>query len=63
MPLVITLGGYSRKTQWSPLLDWSPTYTTFIVAVLLIHDHMSFQNVPWSLDLCHVTLVPTLSIS
>ena len=63
MPLVVTLGGCSRRTQQSSSLDWSPTYTTFTVAVLLIHDHMSFQNVLWSLDLCHMTLVPTLSIS
>ena len=44
--LVITLGGCSRRTQWSSLLDWTTTYTTFTVAVLLlVHDHMFLQNV------------------
>ena len=27
------------------LLDWTTTYTTFTMAVLLVYDHMSFQNV------------------
>ena len=33
MSLAITLGGYSRRTQWSSSLDCSPTYTTTTVAV------------------------------
>jgi len=63
VPLVITLDGCSRRTQWSSLLDWTSTYTTFTVAVLLVHNHMFFQNVlviTWS---CHVTLVPILFTS
>ena len=63
MSLVITLGGCSRRTQWSSLLDWTPTYTTFYSGCALS---------PWSYVLpecsvitwpCHVTLVPTLFIS
>ena len=33
MLLVITLDRCSRKTQWSSLLDWTFTYTTFTVAI------------------------------
>jgi len=33
MSLAITLGRYSRRTQWSSSLDCSPTYTTATVAV------------------------------
>ena len=43
MSLVVILGGCSRRTWWSFLLDWSPIYTTFTVAVLLVHDHMLSQ--------------------
>ena len=46
MSLVITLDGCSRKTQWGSLLDWTTTYTILIVSVLLlVYDHMFFQNV------------------
>ena len=33
MFLVVTLGGCSGRTQWSSLLDCSPTYTITTVAV------------------------------
>ena len=33
MFLAITLGGCSRRTQWSSLLDYCSTYTTTTVAV------------------------------
>ena len=52
MSLVITLGGCSRRTWWSSSLDWTTTYTTFTVAVLLlVHDHMFLQNVLQPCDL------------
>ena len=52
MSLVITLGRCSRRTQWSSFLDWTTTYTTFTVAVLLlVHDHMFLQNVLQPCDL------------
>jgi len=49
---VITLGGCSRRTQWSSSLDWTTTYTTFTVAVpLLVYDHIFLQNVLQPRDL------------
>ena len=52
MFLVITLGRCSRRTQWGSSLDWTTTYTTFTVAVLLlVHDHMFLQNVLQPRDL------------
>ena len=48
----ITQGGCSERTRWSSLLDCSTTYTSSVVAMLLlIHDHMSFQNILQSHDL------------
>ena len=39
----ITQGGCSGRTRWSSSLDCSTTYTSSIMAMLLlIHDHMSF---------------------
>ena len=41
--LVITLGGCSRRTQWSSSLDWTTTYTTVTVAVpllVIINGHL-----------------------
>ena len=39
----ITQGGCSGRTRWSSSLDCSITYTSSIVAMLLlIHDHVSF---------------------
>ena len=39
----ITQDGCSERTQWSSSLDCSTTYTSSIVAMLLlIHDHVSF---------------------
>jgi len=42
MLLVITLDGCSRRTLLSSLLDWTSTYITFTVAILLVHGHITF---------------------